>query len=313
MATNAITVDELRANLLLVLGINRDYDQLDATTQADIDRVWRAGRRKYLAAHDWQHLQSRYVFVTTLPYTTGTVTVVDGVVTLSGGTFPADTDRYVFIPETGGVYEVASRDGDTQITLQDTSLDVDAGSTFSLYQIKFPLPSGYAGTVTPFTIENSQSDELTELPLLPEFTVRSIGGRNAPVYGRPEAWTTFQTVDSETGVFTPFLQVYPIPDQVYTVTARVRIEPGDSLAEAGTICHPMFSELLQEAILAAGEQLYLAGTQRTHTDNFATWLPRFIERDNRLRGVKHLPPRKSRKFRRDPLHDLRTATVTWEE
>lgn len=313
MATNAITVEELRANLLLSLGLNRDYDQLDATTQADVDRVWRSGRRKFLAAHDWSYLQTLYTFVTPAKYDTGTITVAAGVVTLTGGTFPADTDDYVFIPESGNVYAVVSRDGNTQITLEDTSVTITLAEDFELYRVKFDLPSNFARFVTPLTIENSQYDDLTELPVFPEFTLRAVGGRSTPVYGRPEAFTVFQTVDDETGVFTPYIKVYPIPDQQYTVTGRVQIEPGDSLAEAGTICHPMFSELLNEAVLSAGEQMYQAGTQTVHTQNFSAWLPRFIERDRKMRGVKHLPPRNRRRHRRDPLHDLRNATVTWDE
>ena len=313
MATTAVTVDEIRANLLMSLGLNRDYDQLPAVAQADVDRVWRSGRRKFLAAHDWSFLQTRYTFVVPAKYDTGTITAASGVVTLSGGTFPTDSDDYLFIPESGNVYSVASRDSGTQITLEDTSVTITPAETFELYRVKFDLPSNFARFLTPLTIENSQYDELTELPVFPEFTLRAAGGRSTPVYGRPEAFTIFQTVDDETGVFTPYLKVFPIPDERFVVTGRVQIEPGDSLAEAGSICHPLFSELLQEAILSAGEQMYQAGMQTIHTENFANWLPRFIERDRKLSGVKSLPPRNKRRGRRDPLWDLRTATVTWEE
>lgn len=316
MATTAVTVDEIQKNLRMLLGVNRDvdFDDLPTALQEDLNRVWRSGRRKFLAANDWMFLQTLYTFVTPADYDTGTITVASGVVTLVGGTFPADADDYMFMPgTTGGVYRVASRDGATQITLEDTSLTITDAELFTLTRNRFDLPSNFGGFVTPLTIENSQYDELTELPVLPEFTLRAVGGRSTPVTGRPEAFSLFQRVDDETGVFTPYLEVYPLPDQQYTVTGRVRIEPGDSLAEAGTICHPMFSELLQEAVLSAGEQMYMSGGQNIHTSNFASWLPRFIERDRKMRGVKQLPPRNRRRNRRDPLWDLRTASVTWEE
>jgi hypothetical protein len=65
------------------------------------------------------------------PYNTGTVTIVDGVVTLAGGTFPsgAAEDRLVV---NGDTYTVATRDSDTQITLDNLTVDVGAGAAYSL-------------------------------------------------------------------------------------------------------------------------------------------------------------------------------------
>lgn len=74
-------------------------------------------------------------------YSTGTVTVVNGVVVLAGGTFPSlAIDGYTivggwFVPNPGPSaerYLIASRDSDTQITLVNTTLDVGSGSTFTV-------------------------------------------------------------------------------------------------------------------------------------------------------------------------------------
>ena len=294
MATLAITLDEVKKDLALTLALGRDpTTDWDADTIADVNRIIRAGRRKFYAAYPWRHLEELYTIVTPAVYDTGTVAVAAGVVTLTGGTFPSDAADYVFLPETSGVYEIASRDGDTQITLKDTSLTLAAGETFDLYRVHFPLPTGFAAFLDPLTIENTRDGELNELPVLPEWTLRGVGSRLVPRIDRPEAFSIFQSVDDETGIFTPFLTLYPIPDTRYTITSRVRLEPGDSLAEAGAISHPIFSELMREAILAAGEEMYLNGMSSIHRENFARMLPDFVKRDNAYKGIRHLRPRRS--------------------
>jgi hypothetical protein len=222
------------------------------------------------------------------------------VVTVSAGTLPTDAADYVFLPADGGVYEIATRDGATQFTLEDTSLDLDAGTSYAIRRVHFPLPDGFAAFISPITIANSRDFELLEVPVLPEWTVRSVGSITRARTGRPEMFSLYQTVDDETGVFTPYLTVYPIPDQQYTLTGRVRVEPGDALNEAGVIAHALFSELMQEAILAAAEEMYLSGGSTIHTNNFQAWLPRFIRRDGVARSARRLRPRRTdRQLTRD--------------
>lgn len=294
MASLGISRSEVYANLATVLGINRVSSSWDAQTLSDVQRVWRMGVRKFIASNDWKHLEETHTFVIPAVYETGTVTVVDGVVTLAGGTFPSWAANAVFLPDDGGVYEVSTRDGDTQLTLLDTSLDLAALSEFELRQTRFDLPSHFARVLEPFTIENSRYEELEEIPILPEWTLRGVGGREVPRLDRPEAFTTFQDVDEATNTFTPYLKVWPIPDAQYTVSGTIGVMIDDTLSqiESVVICNPLFSELLQESILAAGEQLYHSGEQNIHTQNFEKWLPAFVQKDRMLRGVRSLRPRR---------------------
>jgi hypothetical protein len=57
--------------------------------------------------------------------------VVDGVVTLAGGTWPSDAADKILVVN-GSNYAVATRDSGTQITLEDTTLDVAAGNSYAL-------------------------------------------------------------------------------------------------------------------------------------------------------------------------------------
>lgn len=291
MASLQLTRAEVFSNLSTLLGVNRTYGSLDSQTQSDFQRVWRSGFRKFLAAHEWRHLEERHTFVIPAAQESSTITVVDGVVTLASGTWPSWAANGVLITSEG-VFEVNTRDGDTQLTLYDTSYDDAALTTYVLRPVKFDLPSNFARFIEPLTLENQQSHELDELPMLPEWTLRAVGGNVTPILDKPEAFTLFQSVDETTNAFTPFLKVYPIPDAQYTVTGVIGVTLDDTLSSADSvaICNPLFAELLQEAILSSGEIMFRGGPGK-HTKNFADWLPSFIQKDNVYRGVRTLRPR----------------------
>lgn len=70
-------------------------------------------------------------------YTTGTITVASGVVTLSGGTFPTWVAGRTL--ETNGTsYVIASRDSDTQCTLTDLDATVGAGTKYRVGKGRIP-------------------------------------------------------------------------------------------------------------------------------------------------------------------------------
>lgn len=68
---------------------------------------------------------------TSTPYTTGTIGIAAGVVTLSGGTWPnwAANGR---LTVSGTTYTVNTRDSNTQLTLTNLSVTVTAGTSYSL-------------------------------------------------------------------------------------------------------------------------------------------------------------------------------------
>jgi hypothetical protein len=78
------------------------------------------------------------------PYSTGTVAISSGVVTLSGGTFPSWAARGIFRVN-GLTYTVDSRDSNTQITLDDTSV---AASSSTAYEITATSDAVMLGNLT---------------------------------------------------------------------------------------------------------------------------------------------------------------------
>src|SRR5688572_1703082 len=114
MASLSLSNAELKRNWSMIAGVSRDSTQWDAQTTDDFENCVRNGRRKFYAAHDWSFLTHSVTFPVIAPYETGTITVVNGTVTLAGGTWPSNAagQRIAF---DDAVYEIASRTSDSVI------------------------------------------------------------------------------------------------------------------------------------------------------------------------------------------------------
>ena len=310
MATLALTNDELYSELGRFLGINRDNSKWSTGTQADVDRVIRAGRRRFFSANNWKFLVDDHIITIAAPTSTGTITIVDGVVTLVGTTWPADlVENYVIAPEDGGCYEFSVRTNDTSATLKDTTVDAAALSTYTLYQVKYALPSGFAGWEGPVVIENYDGSRINESRNLPEYVLRSFAGRQTVRTGRPELFSIVSTTDSETAIATHLLRIYPLPDQLYIAGGRYKITAGDTLgaAETAVCADATFAECYKEACLSAAEVIAF-GQPGSHAARYAELLREAILHDNAMAGIRYGRPRRHGRGR-SRYYDLIVGTV----
>lgn len=312
MSTLAITNDEIYGNIGTILGIAGAFADWPSRVQDDAGRIIRAGRRKMFMAYNWSFLEQYYPIVTS-PSTTVTGSCSNGVITVTAGSIPSTmAGNYKIYPQTnGGLYDVVSQTVST-ITLVDTSAANDfASQTITLYRYRYPLPSNFASFDGPVVVENWQtSTQLSEYATLPEFQLRGVLNSVNTVAGPPEVFAVTHDVTSETGVFTPYLLVYPLLTTAYTLKTKIRIQPGDSLDEAGTVFPAIFSELLQEAILAQAEIMYCKQPQ-VHVPLFGELLPAAIKVDKQMRGTRTLLPREmSRSESNLDRQAIRTATIT---
>jgi hypothetical protein len=292
MASLSINNDEIYERLAMQMGFSRDTDDWagNPTILSDANRIIRAGRRKFFSAHDWSFLEVRHDITIVAPASTGTVTVVSGAVTLAGGTFATTVANQLFYVG-GSLYRIDTRDSGTQVTLKDLTVNADAGSEYKVYTIRYDLPTNFSAIVGPVTLENTEvAAELQELPVLPEHQVRGFLSNKNPYSARPKAFCVYHTLAEETGIATHFLELYPLPDEGYLATMRVRVLPGDSLAEAGDVFGAEYAELMMEAILAACEQIY-NDSPGLHTELFQRMLPDFVRKDKVAQGVRRLKPR----------------------
>jgi len=310
MATLALTNAELYAEMGRVLGINRTYGNWDAVTQADVDRIVRSGRRRFFSANNWKFLREELPITVVAPITTGTVTIVDGVVTFAGAAaLPATVANYKFAPQGGGVYDIASRGGDTTMTLTDTTVDADALSTFSLYQYKYDLPAAFGGWVGPIALENYAEYYLNESRNFPDYVLRAFQNRQTARTGKPELFAVTSTTDAETAIATHQLTIYPLPDQLYVLRSRYKINAGDTLdlADSAVSADPVFAECYKESVLAAAEIIGF-GQPGAHTQQYATLLAEAVKKDNAMAGTRYARPRRSGR-RRSRYYELITGTV----
>lgn len=316
MASLALTNAEIYRDLAIIMGVNRDYTQWSPEVLDDAQSMIRAGRRKFYAAYEWSFLAHNITIAVQPPYDTGTITVVNGVVTLAGGTFPTNAagQRLAFGSH---VYEVASRDSGTQLTLVDTAVDAAALTEYTLYSTRYSLPASFGAFVGPVTLEAANGDSygLRETGILPEFEVRRLLSRSTAVSSDPLLFAVTHTLAStEIGLPVYLLELYPLPDQAYTVRAMARINPGDSLSEADAteLVHASFAELMKLAILSAAEVMY-NGAPGVNSNMFSTELPKYIRRDKVSGGSRRLLPRRDGfSPSTDPLYQLRIAPVIIE-
>jgi hypothetical protein len=313
MASLSINNDEIRANLATILGVSRTVANWDPTLTADVNRIIRSGRRRFFSANDWSFLTQHISFVTAAPQDTGTVTAVDGVVTLTGATFPADVvDNYLFTSEgVDGIFTVESRDSATQITLHDTSVNFAALTEYALYKNKFDLPDSFGGFRGPVSTANNE--KLHESAIIPEYQVRTVQNNTVLKTGRPCLFTVSQRIsDEETGIPTWYLQIYPLSDGVYKIETDIRIIPGDTLGQSSSadVMHPAFSEAMAEAIYAAAEVTMGVG-QGAHEARFSQLLPEAVRKDRAIKGVVRMLNRTDN--HRVPHYEYITGEVTWDE
>lgn len=94
-------------------------------------------------------------------YATGTVAIASGVVTLTSGTFPSWSAQGTLNYQ-GTLYTVNTRDGDTQVTLDDTSVTVSSGAAYCLIQ----SPKEFIARVVDDSIKKGLSDFYTPIPAI---------------------------------------------------------------------------------------------------------------------------------------------------
>jgi hypothetical protein len=278
-----------------LFGIRSGYSS-DQTS--DIEECIRDGLHDVYTAHKWSFFRPVKEFSTTAPYSTGTITVVDGVVTLASGTFPSWAAVGVLKVDTE-YYDVDTRDGDTQITLEDTTVDVDAGTSYELGRPEYDLDSTVeAIDAMEFVYEPGQSDGY---PPLEQRHDRQILRRRQddPYHDRP-VYFGIRTVEFDPTVGSRRrISLYPTPDAVYVLKARMKLRP-TMIDETNKypVGAESLTQVITEACLAAAERNFDEMEGR-HTKRFQELLPLAIAADKEMTSPTSLGPDAPRTDRLD--------------
>lgn len=261
---------------------------LTADQVSDCEDCINDGLRDVYTAHSWSFFRPVKTVTTSAPYSTGTVTVVAGVVTLLGGTFPSWAASGVL--EVGDeFYEVSVRNGNTQLTLVDTSVTASAGSTYELSRFEYDLPTGFEAIEGPFTYEPGKSDYYPPVEYRHDDEIRRML-QDDQYTDRPQFFSV-RTVEFDATVGSlRKLVFYPTPDDAYVLSARMQLRP---VAIDDTNEYPIGAEILSqvilEACLAAAERNFDDGNG-VHTKRFFELLPAAIQADKEAASPTHLGP-----------------------
>lgn len=236
----------------------------DQSKVIEIDSYIQSGLRNFYTAtpldgklqtHEWSFMRPTTTLTTIAPYSTGTVTIVAGVVTLASGTFPSfGTARGLLtLSATGVGYAVSSRDSSTQLTLTDTSATAAALSTYELSFPTYDLPDDWGSFDGPLTYPPGTSDFYPPIEIVGEGQIRSrqqgVSFTHRPLRAavRPKTFvaTTGQRFE---------LILDPAPDDDYIITYRYNANPNRlSNSNKYHLGGMRYSECVLESCLAVAE------------------------------------------------------------
>lgn len=260
-----------------LFGIRSGYTS-DQTV--DILQCIQDGLRYVYTAHDWSFFRPVKDISTTAPYATGTVTIAAGVVTLAGGTFPSWAADGI-LKVSNSYYSVATRDGNTQITLDDTSVTVASATAFSLGRPEVPLDESFEAISPDSVLTYYPSQNWTYPPVVQRHDQRIREMQQAdPYYDRP-CYYSVRTVEFDPTVGSrKRLAFYPTPDAAYVLRVPMILRP--TMIDA-TDVYPVggetLAQLIVEACLMSVELDFYEKLDGRHTQMFQSLLPLAIKAD----------------------------------
>lgn len=257
---------------------------------SDIEDCIRDGLRTVYAAHDWSFFKPIEDITTTAPYTTGTLTIVNGVVTLLGGTFPSWAAAGL-LKVSDDYYSVATRDSNTQVTLDDTTVDVTAGATYELARPEIPLDAAFEAVSgdSDLTYYPDQNELYPPVRMRHDVAIRT-WQQDDPYFDRP-IYYSVRTVEFDPTVGSrKVLAFYPAPDAAYVLRVpmilRAVMPDADNPYPVGG---EALAAVITEACLAAAES-NLDDTEAIHKKRFLELLPLAIRTDQERSSPTSLGP-----------------------
>lgn len=261
-----------------------------ADQQNDINDCMQDGLRRVYSAHDWSFLHPIVDVVTTAPYATGTITVSAGVVTLTGGTFPTWSADGV-LQVSNQYYSVASRDSDTQITLDSTSATVSSAASYQLARPEIPMDESFDSVTNDSDLTYYPSPDTWYPPVKwrHDATIRQLEGNN-PEFDRPVFYSVRAVTFDPTVGSRKVLALYPAPDQVYTLRVPMHLRPVlvdevNFYAIGGEV----LSQVILEACLASAEHNF-EEREHVHEKRFMEQIGLAIRNDQERSSPTSLGP-----------------------
>jgi hypothetical protein len=267
MAESTLTLkrDDLRKAVCNMLGRGIDLTALDdADFVTRVDMCVDIGCRwvyepellpNEAQVHIWSFMQPKLeTFALSQPYSTGTVAIVAGVVTGSGTVFPSWSANGTLVVN-GVSYSVATRGGNTSLTLDDTSVNVASGTAYTLLQVDYQLPDLFGGIRGNVYLNQSGNWIGSEIERASKEEILSYQKSGIVDFSSiPAKYAVFAADQTGSADQKWMLTVWPFPDAAYTLSFFYTINP---YRLTSSLPYPMgglpLSECLREAVMAAAE------------------------------------------------------------
>jgi hypothetical protein len=202
--------------------------------------------------HTWSFLMPVTTLTTSAPYTTGTVAITLGVVTLTAGTFPtwaADGELIV----DGVTYTVNTRDSGTQVTLNDLTVTGISGETYQLVRPRITLPDDFGSLLSAMTWRPGQPQWVGAIVQVDELHVRQ-RRQFSDVTGPPQCFALCPYTFSPTTGQRWEVVFDPVPDAAYTFDYRYLARPNElSTTNLYPLGGPEHGETILASCLAIAE------------------------------------------------------------
>lgn len=283
----SIGASDLRAEIGYFLGYGRTSGNWSAAQLSEINGIMQSGvRRVYYPVgvsddtlgYEWSWLRPTTTLELYDGYSTGTVTVVSGVVTLAGGTWPSwAAAGSITIDSTE--YTVDTRDSDSQITLDDLTVNEAAGTTYSLvHDGDYDLPDNFGRLVGGFHYpKNEYRADIVIVSVSKLLAMRAYSDLDdAPNY----AAIRFKESDRTTGQRQEVL-FYPRPNDSWILSYEYEAYSG-TLTDSYpyTLGGMQLAELFIESCLAVAENRF-GDELGQHNQQYAALLRDAIARDKK--------------------------------
>lgn len=212
---------DLLAEVAFYLGWGRTSANWTSDQSTRLQAILNAGLRQFYftPGHSWSFLHPVTTLTTAAAYSTGTIAITSGVVTLTTGTWPSWAASGVLVVS-GNSYSISTRDSGSQVTLDDTSITVASGTSYEINQQDYDLPDSFGELESDVTFAMNQATWSIREVNEAQIRVKRQSGANT---GRPcECAIRAKTTTGVTGQRYEIM-FWPTPDAAYTLSYKYTV------------------------------------------------------------------------------------------
>ena len=264
------TYANIKTAVLAKIGISDD-DVADVVKQALNDVL-----EEICQAHNYSWLYGNSSFITTKPYSDGTVAVTEGSKTVTGSstTFTsAMVGRKFYCGN--ATYEIGAFVSTTEITLSTNYAgDTGSGLTYKIYQDEYSLASDVEDVLSLRQENYPQRLEKRDIEYMDKYYPQRTS------FGYP---SMYSPVGYDSTYYMK-IAVYPIPNQARNIYYRYKKRVTEMSADSDTPIIPLRYRwvLFRGAVLSAAESLDMPDIAREYERKYERGLARIIAADRKI-------------------------------